>query len=36
MSQSTLRPVKKGEEVYVELQDDGGFNIAHYQTHAQL
>lgn len=28
MSQSALRRVKKGEEVYVELQDDGGFNIA--------
>lgn len=28
MSQSALRPAKKGEEVYVELQDDGGFNIA--------
>jgi hypothetical protein len=28
MSQSGLRPTKKGEEVYVELQDDGGFNIA--------
>lgn len=28
MSQSALRKPKKGEEVYVELQDDGGFNIA--------
>src|SRR5271156_4641519 len=28
MSQSALRPAKKGEEVYVELQDDRGFNIA--------
>jgi hypothetical protein len=28
MSQSALRQAKKGEEVYVELQDDGGFNIA--------
>lgn len=28
MSQSALCPAKKGEEVYVELQDDGGFNIA--------
>ena len=28
MSQSALRSAKKGEEFYVELQDDGGFNIA--------
>jgi hypothetical protein len=28
VSQSALRPTRKGEEVYVELQDDGGFNIA--------
>ena len=28
MSQSSLRKVRRGEEVYVELQDDGGFNIA--------
>jgi hypothetical protein len=28
VSQSALRPARKGEEVYVELQDDGGFNIA--------
>jgi len=28
MSQSALRPARKGEEFYVELRDDGGFNIA--------
>lgn len=29
MSQSCLRKVRRGEEVYVELQDDGGFNVAY-------
>ena len=28
MSQSALRRARVGEEVYVELQDDGGFNIS--------
>jgi hypothetical protein len=28
MSQSALRKPRKGEDVYVELQDDGGFNIS--------
>ena len=31
MSQSALRSAKKGEEFYVELQDDGGFNIGSHR-----